>query len=383
MQEVTLLTLASCLSAGLFTGLLAYLKLALARKPDTAPRLAMWLPALNLAIALLMGAAGTMADTFGIRAAVVGGSALAGLGLAWLGLGGPQGRSPYPLLVATLGACTVYVCALRLMPPGLLGRHETAASINLGLVYIAVTGLMAPPLFELLRAGMGFRGALTILGLLAASPLFLSFRVPEADLAPPGAVSLVGLASDPHVWAAGLVFFVYAPLEAFIGVWATSYCESHDGAPGAASWWMAWFWIAMSASRVVMALVMHVATIPELYQLSFLVIPALLAAVCLGNMSGSARYSQAMTGLILLGVCLGPVLPMLLSILAVMKGTASGPATAFGILFACGALGSLIFSPLVDWSTREKNLEAGLRIPLFLALALTVTSLFFGLLRSQ
>ncbi len=383
MQAVTVLTLASCLSAGLLTGLLAHMKLTLARKPDSAPRLALWLPLLNLALVALVGLSGVVVDTFGIRPALVGGSALAALALLAAGFSGPGSRSPLPLLAAAVGGCALYVCALRLMPPGLLGKHEAAASINLGLVFIAMGGLLAPPLFELLRAAAGFPGALALLGALAASPAALCAFTPEADLDPPGAVSLLGLVTDPTVWAAGLVYFMYAPLEAFVCVWATTYCESHGDPPATASRWLAWFWCSFVLSRVLLCLVMHVTTGGDKVLAVYLVVPALLAAVCLGNMSGSARHTQALSWLVLLGVCLGPVLPMLLAILGTMKASTNGPAAAFGLLFACGALGSLILSPLVGWSAREKNVQAGLRIPMFLCLALTVASLFFALMHSQ
>jgi hypothetical protein len=124
---------------------LAYLKLNLARKPETAPRLALWLPLVNLALALLMVLSGVLADTAGVRGVLAGGAILAALSLLAAGLNGPEGRSPIPLLGAALGGCALYVCALRLMPPGLLGKHEAAASINLGLVFVALAGLIAPP----------------------------------------------------------------------------------------------------------------------------------------------------------------------------------------------------------------------------------------------
>jgi hypothetical protein len=108
-----------------------------------------------------------------------------------------------------------------------------------------------------------------------------------------------------------------------------------------------------------------------------LVLFALLAAVILGNMSGTARPRNARMGLLYLGFLLGPIFPTLVAMLFKQHPQAQG--TAYGLMFAVGSLGSLLLAPVIGTSARRRNVQAALRIPMLLALLLTATALVFGL----
>ena len=110
MQVVTILVLSCCLAVGAMTGLLAYMKLWLARNPDVAPpRVGTMLSLLNLGIVLMMVLAGVLADTLGARAVLIGGSVALSVGLLALGATGNSAQAPYAVGIAALGTCAVAI----------------------------------------------------------------------------------------------------------------------------------------------------------------------------------------------------------------------------------------------------------------------------------
>ncbi|MGL4555315.1 MAG: hypothetical protein ACRC33_29460, partial [Gemmataceae bacterium] len=151
--------------------------------------------------------------------------------------------------------------------------------------------------------------------------------------------------------------------------------EGRDQASG----WVAWFWLAFLVSRVLVGVLLHLADLRESWQTFFLIIPALLAAVVLGNLSGSTTTRQALSGVILLGFVLGPVLPVLLAIVADMHQARGGPALALALLHVGGAAGGVVLSPLVNSGAEERSAQSALRVPLFLALLMTAAAVLFAL----
>jgi hypothetical protein len=374
------LALSGCLVTGLAQGLVGTLKLHFERKPDAAPPSFRRLLALsNLAFVALLLLAGALLDWLGPQPVLIGGSLLLAGSLFALGVTQMDGSSRSLSLVAAFGAAGVFLATIQLMPRGLLGEREVAASLLFGFVFIALAALVLPPLVDVLRAALGFRGALTVLAVLAMVPAGLA-AFASGDAFPPYArdADHVGLLATPKLWFAGLVFFFYAPLEAFISIWTTTYL-SRQTDPNKAARWLAYFWASLLGSRALFGLIQHVAELPDSTQPLFLVVPALLAAVVLGNMSGSTSADQALSGLVMLGLFLGPVLPMLLAILLGIKAVAASPGLAVALLYACGAVGSLVLSPLVASSAEAQSILAALRIPLFVALLLTAAALLFAL----
>jgi hypothetical protein len=220
-----------------------------------------------------------------------------------------------------------------------------------------------------------------MLALVFLVPAFLAAAAQGDQMFPAaeGLGRVIPMLTDPNILAAGLVFAAYAPLEAFISVWTVAYLDNH-GETRVQKRWLAWFWLAVILSRLVCAVTLHAFDLRNTYLAPFLVIPAILAAVILGNLSGSTRLTFARGGLFLLGCFLGPVYPMLLGILFTRHEVEGVHGSAFGLLFACGSLGSLILSPLVHYSANHRNVQAALRIPLFVALALSAMTLIFALL---
>lgn len=379
---VTALTVTACVAVGMVMALLGSVKLALARLPDQADSsVRNLLSLLNLLLIPMVLLCGLMVDRWGVRPMLIAGSLLLCLSFLAMSAGLTYNRTLAAVVAAALGASALHVGTVVQLPMGLFGVSEVAASLQLGLVFVALGGLIAPPLLDVLLTVIGFRRAMALLALIFLVPAFLA-AFPSAESFPtaPDLSNLAEVLLDPRVIFAGVVFFVYAPLEAFVSVWTTTYL-TNTGEPERQSRWLACFWGAMLASRMLFAMVLHVIDLRNEYMSPFLVVPALLAAVALGNMSGATKSDRALTGLVALGLFLGPVFPMLLGILFTELKEGGPFGSAYGLLFTFGSLGSLVLSPLVRLSASRNTIQAALRIPLFIALALGATTLMFALLR--
>jgi MFS family permease len=379
MRTLTAVTIAGSLVFGMMLALLGRLKLALAgRLQRSEGQVQRMLIALNVAAIPLVLLCGLFLDAYGARAILMAGSVALSLGLLTLSL-----RPVYPhafasLLLATLGTAGVSVASLVLMPRAFFAADETAASLNLGFAFVALGALMTPALADVLLDALELRRALAIFAFLALVPAILGV-FPQAEhwqlLEPEGAGSLLGGQAS---WWAVLVLFVYAPLEACLSGWTFTLLGERGQKQEEASDLLYGFWAAFLGSRLLVAWAQHESFLTQSWDRWLVVSLPLAAAAVLGNLSGSGQRGRPLTGLVLLGLLLGPVLPTLLGV--VFRQIPAGErGLAYGLIFAAGSLGSLVFSPLV--ALRPQQLpQTVLRLPIVLSLLLTGMALVFSLM---
>lgn len=379
---VTVLTVSSAIAVGMVMALLGNLKLALARRPEQdESRIRHLLILLNLSFIPLMILAGVLVDRFGVRSMMICGSVVLSLAFLALSAGADYSRTLFAVVTAAFGAGCLHVATMVQLPLGIFGVSEVAASLQMGLVFVALGGLIAPPLLDILLETIGFQRTMAALALLFLLPAFLAAATQGDDAFPAlhGLSRLEAMLLDPNILMAGLVFAVYAPLEAFISVWTATYLENIHQSRFQSSW-LALFWSAVVMSRLLWAVVLHAFDLRNSYMAPFLVVPAITSAIILGNMTGTTRVLYARIGLFLLGFFLGPLFPMLLGTLFTRHEVDGLHGTAYATLFAFGSIGSLALSPLVHHSVNQRRLSLALRIPLLIALALSATTLMFALL---
>src|SRR5262249_49966093 len=157
------------------------------------------------------------------------------------------------------------------------------------------------------------------------------------------------LFSDLRLWLAGLVFFLYGPLEFAVGTWTTTYLIDHGYRERRAAWLLSGFWLMFLAGRVLMAFLQDRGMLPENGDVFVIPILGFLAAVTVGNLVGAPANRKAGWGFLVLGLILGPIFPTLVSI--VLK-LGHPPGTAYGTMFAIGSLGSLVLAPLIGLYAR-------------------------------
>jgi fucose permease len=377
---VMVVTITGALVCGMMLALLGGLKLALAKRLELGEgRVGALLSVLNLALLPMVLLCGVALDRWGSRPVMILGSLVLCLALLALGARLRRNGAIAAVLAAGLGAAAVATASMVLMPRAFF-PNQPSASLNLGNVFVALGALVGAGLADVLLRTMDLKRALAVFafvclvpGVAAAVPRHLDAVHHHASL------TLMLSSSAVYLWMAGLVFFFYAPLEASVSVWATSYLTELGHDERRAGRFLAGFWAAFLASRLLVAAAQHAGWLWEAADAWLLVVPALLAAVVLGNLAGAAARNSAPVALVLLGLLLGPIFPTLLGVVFHAFPEEEW-GTAFGSVFALGSLGGLLLTPVVGVAAQRRTVQAALRVPMLLALLLTAVALVFALM---
>jgi fucose permease len=282
------------------------------------------------------------------------------------------------VLLAALGGAALSTGSTVLMPQAFFGPLEATASVNLGNVFFALGALLTPPLVDVLSRSLGLKRTLALLAFVCMLPAFPAALASGESLELPGRAGQAAfLPGQEYVWLAGLVFFFYAPLEAAVAIWTTTYLTELGHPERRAAWLLSGFWTAFLVSRLLTAAAQHADILPARFDTWLLVLPPLAAAVVLGNLAGTAHRRTPGAGLLLLGFLLGPIFPTLVGIL--LRRYPEEPGMAYGLVFALGSAGSLTLGPLFNRRAARGTVQGALRIPMILALVLTGAALVFSL----
>jgi fucose permease len=383
LRPVTEVAISSAFVFGMMQALLGSLKLTLSRSLDIREgRTGLLLFLQNLALVPMMVLCGVLIDAYGARPAILGGATVTALALFALSSHSGTAQAFESLLFAGLGSAGLCAGSVVLMPQAFF-PGEPLASLNVGLLFFALGALVTPVLTDVLVRALGYRKAVALLALvpLALAVLVALAGFEESRDGVAVAEELSALASHNSLWLAAVVAAMYTPLEASISFWATTYLTDHKPGERRAAWSLAGFWGAFLVSRLLVGALLHSGYLPQRWDAWFLVIPPLLAAVTIGNMAGTVGPEKPRNGLLFLGLCLGPVFPMLAGMVFERMGedNLQGFGTAFGLIFAAGSLGSLLLSPVIASTARKQTIQSALRVPMFEALLLTAVALVFGL----
>lgn len=378
-QALLAVTVASAFLFGMVIVLLSCLK------PQLAGRLGLdedrvgglW-AALNLVLVPMTLLGGILVDVWDVRGILMTGSLLTVLGLCSLVAATTYAGGLLSFLIAGVGGGFVAAATLVLMPFAFFGRHEASASLNMGNVFFALGALVTPALADVLLRTAGIRRTLGLVALACLVPAVTIAFVDGQELPPRREFAeAVALMFKPGLWLAGLVFFLYAPLEGCLHTWGTSYLENMGHDARRAGELVSGFWCCFLGGRLTAAFLQHWRILPASWDPWVVVVLALLVTVVVANLAGTVHRGTATFGVLALGFFLGPIFPTLVGFL--FRIFPDCPGTAFGVLFAIGSAGSLFIAPLIGARFHRRNAQTALRIPLVLGLLLTVVALYFGL----
>jgi len=385
-HAVTAVIITGAFVFGMVLALVGSLKLALAKRLGIGEgRVGGLLSALHLAFIPMMPLAGMLIDRIDIRIVLILGCALTAAGFYTLTLRSTYNAALVSLLVVGMGASLVGTASVVLMPAFFPGDpSKIAAAVNLGMVFFALGSLVTPTLVDLLLRTYDldrFQRTLSCLAVVCLTPAIVvavqwsavgQFQ-PENQHVDVGA-----LLGDKRIWLAGLVFFLYGPLEFAVGTWATTYLLDHGYSDRSASRLLSGFWLMFLAGRVLTAFLQDQGILGQ--NVDRLLIPCLglAATVVLGNLMGAPATKRTGWGLLVLGLILGPIFPTLV---AMVLQFGFAPGTAYGTVFAIGSLGGLILAPLIGLYARGRSVQVAWRIPMALGLLMAATATVLGLLR--
>jgi MFS family permease len=387
--SVTALTISAAVAFGVILSLLGSLKLALAKRLGIdETRVGGLLSALNLALIPMMLLSGFLIDAWGARQVLLVGSVLSALALFSLTLRNTYQWTLLSILLVGLGGACLSTGSMVLMPeaffPESLGDipNREAAALNLGNVFFGLGCLITPTLADLLLRTVRFRWTLGLLALLCLLPAVLAMVAAPTPVARP-AGDLVTVLIHPVVWLAGLVFFLYGPIEFSIGTWATTYLTNEGFRESRAAWMLSGFWLTFFATRLLTAYLEAQNILPKGNEAWVILLMALLSAVALGNLAGAVTRGNAGLGLLVLGAFLGPIFPTLIGIVFQSPVLTDHRGAAYGLVFAIGSVGSLVMAPIIGASARKTGVPHSFRILMLLALMLAAAALILGLARTQ
>jgi fucose permease len=383
LQALTVVTISAAILFGMVLALLGSLKLALARRLHIGEgRVGGLIAALNLALIPMMLFCGLLVDLLGIQFILLLGSVFTALALFSIGVSPTYRRAMVSTFVAGLGAAGLCSGAIVLMPHAFYDYGTTvnlSPALNLGHVFIALGALITPALVDVLLGLLSFRRVMILLGILALVPGILSFVLLGQDLLDKHPVlqgqrafpTLVG-PNVSHLGMAALVFFFYAPLEAAIAVWTTTYLTEHGSNEHEAAWLLSGFWTMFMLSRLMVAFVR-----PQPgYDPWIIALAALAAAAMLGNLASTASGTIGRFGILLLGFSLGPIFPTLIGI--IFRDFPNERGTAHGVIFAVGSAAGLLLGPIMGMRM-QKGSQSVFAIPLALSLGLLLSAVIFAI----
>jgi MFS family permease len=338
---------------------------------------------LNLAFVPMTLLSGLLIDQSSVEWVLIGGSVLIAVGVAALALSRRYVLGLGLIAVVAMACGGLLVGCTILMPKAFFPDFDfqarihpvrdrdrfAGAAFNLGNVFFVLGTLLAPPLANLGINRLGFRRALGLIALLCLAPAVAAaltnaqdypvFNRDQADTEK--------LFSGPAIWLTALIFFFYGPLENIGVTWASSWLKELGFRSRTRGWIQSGFWISLLISRLGAAFLLeHDLVRPPWVWL--VLVPALAAAVLLGNLAGVAGRGAAPWGFMLFGLLLGPVLPTIMG--TVYRRFAADAGTAIGAMYAVGALGSLLLVPAMAWFARRHSVQRSLAIPAVMALLL-------------
>src|SRR6266849_3413858 len=101
--------------------------------------------------------------------------------------------------------------------------------------------------------------------------------------------------------------------------------------------------------------------------------------MALGNLAGARKGISAAAGLLAVGALLGPIFPTLVGILFDFGPFRPVRGTAYGAMFALGALGNLFLPPLIGAYARRSTIQRSMRIDMLMGLVMALVALFLVL----
>lgn len=376
-QQITAVAISGAFVFGIVLALLGSIKLSLVDRIKTSEtQMGLLMSALNLALIPMMFLSGVLIDQWGVQLVMILGSFVTCVAIYGLTLRRSFGWVVVSIFLVGLGAACVSTSSVVLMPKAFYDDRpeKLGAALNLGMAFFALGALVTPALVDVFFRRFGFARTLALLAVLSLVPALLAVITKNMPT-DSSSVTLRQVLDDRFLWLAAFVFFLYAPLEATVSAWATTFLIEMGNQERRVAWLLSAFWMAFLASRLLAAYLNVRASSVVIFAL------AVLAAVILGNLASASHRGRSRIEILLLGAILGPIFPTLVSLVFEhFDRTERGlRGTAYGAMFALGSLGSLVMGPVIGFCLKRWTVQQSLRIPMFIALIMGGAALVLGL----
>lgn len=173
--------------------------------------------------------------------------------------------------------------------------------------------------------------------------------------------------TNPGVLLFGVLLFCESGNEASIGGWTSTYVGSIGAGPRVATWILAAYWAGLMAGRIIGARLLKTMTKQNLVLAS-----GIGSVIGAAIMLAGTSVAVVAAGAILIGISFAAIYPTTLAIAADRYERLAG--TIFGLLFAIGLLGGMLFPWLIGHLGQAYSVRSGMIVPLVGALVITAVA---------
>jgi fucose permease len=240
--------------------------------------------------------------------------------------------------------------------------------LNIVQMFYGVGALLMPLLAAVITGIFSITQLLLAVALLAAICAMAYALLPFPEPRETGGFSLLGsirAARTPGVLLFGALLFCESGNESSIGGWMSTYADAVGATPRTATWILAAYWAALMFGRLLGA--RFVDLVPK---------PRLVLASGIGSAIGSTiivfAHSIAVlaAGAVITGFSFATIYPTTLAIAADRYERQA--ATIFGLLFAVGLCGGMVFPWVVGHVSQSTSIRSAMFVPVAGALAVCV-----------
>jgi len=270
------------------------------------------------------------------------------------------------------------VNVLNVLMQSAFGGTQTYA-MNLGNFFFGLGAFVTPLLIAFLLRRAGFAPALLVLAVFALVSGVLAFGVDFKALLPPAVEGadpgIRVLLSDRIMWLTALALLFYAPMEATMAAWATTYLGDRGMAEGRAATMLSGFWLAFMCSRLATALIVARFPLPAGGDTLLIIALSILCILVWAGAVLSRGRATAGTMVVLAGLVFGPTFPTIVGVLMGHVSQDISPVLggrAVGLFFMVGGVGWSVIPILIGAYARKTSIQRGFLIAVAAAVGLTV-----------
>lgn len=169
----------------------------------------------------------------------------------------------------------------------------------------------------------------------------------------------------PGVLAIGVLLFCQSGNESSISGWTSTYAGSIGATPRAATWILTAYWAAFTLTRFLGGKILAYFSKSRV-----VVVSAIGSAIGAAILLASTSIAMLSAGALIIGMAFASIYPATLAIAADRYQRVAG--TIFGLLFAVGLCGGMVFPWLVGHLGQTVSMRTGLVVPLAGAVVISI-----------
>jgi fucose permease len=250
-----------------------------------------------------------------------------------------------------------------------LYTEERGAMLNYLGTFFGFGALFIPLLAAAITNVLGITQLLMIAAALAAATalayVLLPFPAPREKVGFSIFASIAASTKHAGVMLFAALLFFQSGNESSIGGWTSTYVGSLGASPQVATWILAGYWAALMIGRIISGKV-----VDRVGKERLVLISGIGSAIGAAMLYVSQSIPMLAAGAIVIGLSFAAVYPTTLAMAADRYQRSAG--TIFGLLFAVGLIGGMLFPWGVGQISQAAGVRAGMVIPLIGAVMITL-----------